>query len=228
MKLVIFLVGLVLSLATLQSVNGMALSNPPDHLEPIVDWVFNDCPYDSLVRTILVADSSPIAAMVVKSSFVPEYALIMRKSSPTGSKVTSYEIELAEASQPIWNHRETENGSWVTDCRRDVPINRTVVAIDSALLADLIETWNEVLFRTSKSEDLDLVADGVVYDFMIHRGPSGSTHSPQAGLPHLMVESGQALLDYVKSEEGKRQRSLQRIQEVVVRIGDAIRSKSDD
>ena len=228
MKLVIFLVGLVLFLATLQSANGLAQSNAPDHLEPIVDWVFNDCPYDSLVRTMLVADSNPIAAMIVKPSFLPEYALIMRKSSPTGSKVASYEIELAQASKPIWHHKELEDGSSVTDCRRDVLINRTVLAIDSAVLADLIETWNEVLFRTSKSEDLDRVLDGIVYDFMIHRGPSGCTHSPQTGLPHLMVECGQTLLDYVKSEEGKRQRSLQRIQEVVAMIGDAIRTTTDE
>ena len=191
----------------------------PDHLVPVPAYEHDD--YGNSVFHTLIKQRLPELYMIVRPSFSVEYAVSIGSIWSEGfpKKRLRYEIEYTEAKRPIWNWKQLPGGrTSVLDIKRDTPINSVKFEIPQQAAEQLIAAWKHVLYETKYPRNPTLGCDGTTYEFYAHYNLFGSTWSPGSGSPLLMVELGDALVEYARSEPQTRQQILPKCIELAKKV----------
>ncbi len=190
----------------------------PESMAPIKPYDHSGAGYHEVVFKTLIKDPWPSLWMMVRPSFRVEYAVILRKIEDNGYRF-HYELEYAVAEEHIWNWTDINDSVSILDLRENVGVARKTAIIPNEIAERILNIWSEVLKKKTRySEKELLLADGVVYEFYIRPYYFAGTWSPEAGLPKIMVDCGELLIQYVTAEEDDRDGILGQIDELLKSI----------
>lgn len=202
MKKVIHL--LVLSVLALSSNAG----ERPNHLEPLDPASYA---YDHLVYEKLLPKGLPLAWMLVKPSFFKEYSVtlvLITEDSEAGED--SCQLQYRIVKEKIWGHKKLGDGQMELDLKYDVEVELQTAILPMYAAGLLLDTWEAVLRKTRYPDERDIGLDGTTYEFNSSFF-YGKTWSPKSGVPKLMVDCGELMIEYVKADEEKREKCLTRL-----------------
>lgn len=203
---------LLLVLVVIATVPGVG-SETPNHLEPIRrDVNVSLSGYDQLVFRTLVREPEPVAWMIVKPSFFPEYAVILSINAPDSAE-PYYQLQHAVVREKIWSYKKVDKKTLELDLKSDVGVDRQAARLSAEAADQLIGAWSAVLKKTRPADRDKRWAglDGVTYEFYVSGDLNGKTWSPKSGVQKLMVDCGELLIEYVKAEDKARDELIQRL-----------------
>ncbi len=201
---------------------GVFAKDELNHLEPVPAYDHSRTDYEQTVFKALIDDNWPDAWMIVRPSFRPEYAVVLRKVSEESGDSVRYELEYAEADQQIWNWREAGDGTQVIDLRKDVAVTRQTASLPTGCAERLMETWHGVLLQTTYAAKDWVGLDGIMYEFYVRPDIFGQTWSPKSGMPRMMVDCGELLIAYVAGDDESREITLRMIVDLLTKLRDEI------
>jgi hypothetical protein len=211
---------LMAALGFLLAASSVSARDEPNHLEPIPAYDHWLDGYAQIVFRTLIEHRFPEVWMIALPSFRPEYAVILRRVEPEDSSEAYYELEYAIAEQPIWNHKDVGNSTYVHDFRDDVAVDRHLARLPVDVAHNLVDSWKFVVRQTRYAEEDRLVCDGVYYDFYASPLLFGETWSPESGIPKMMVDCGELLIQYVESASQDRTEILGQMQNLIRKLRD--------
>lgn len=210
------MLGFTALLLTLSSNANSAES--PNHLQPVVPYNHGGDNYYRIVFNTLIKDVLPEAWMLVRPSFRPEYAVILRKASANDTNITEYALEYAVVEKPIWNWKDVGGGQYALDLQDDVKVERQTVRFPETEAEELISVWQAVVKQTKYADKVWVGRDGVSYDFYVQPALFGGTWSPESGAPLLMVNCGELLIQYVMVGDAVREEVLKQVVELSAKL----------
>lgn len=222
-KVSIVIVGVLLALSSI-----VVAGDRPNHLVPIDAYDLYGKGYAELVFRTLVKDRYPKIWMIVRPSFGREYAVILKRVEPKDSSSIYYELEYARAEKKIWYRKDIGDGTKILDLRKDVDVERHVIRLQDNVAKNLVESWEAVLRKTRYAENDVLRIDGVGYEFYARSNHSfldlfGQTWSPKSGIPKMMVDCGDLLIEIVKSSASDRESLIVKTMELTKELREAVK-----
>ncbi len=203
-----------------------APSSPSDHtpeyLEPVRPYCGILGGYTNLVFRALIGDRYPEAWMIARPSFQPEYAVLLRKGDLKDSTGVHYDVEYAVAEQEVWHWKDAGDGTKTLDPRENVVVSRQVARLPDELATSVLDTWKAVILKTRYVEKDWIGLDGVTYEFYSSPDFYGQTWSPDSGIPKMMVDCGELLIEYAKGSDSDRPKITDQIRELIAEMEKAI------
>lgn len=194
---------------------------PPNHLEPTVPygWTGDLAEYGRIVHKRLIGDREALLWMLVHPAFTPQYSVMMDLAATHGDSIGTYcRLRTFAFNENIWYWKERE-GEKQSEFALDssVVVERRTASLPAEIGSSILELWERVLKGTRYPEEPTIGLDGVTYQFCA-TGMYGKTWSPKSGVPKLMVDCGELMIEYVKAEEKKREECLQRLNELLKQL----------
>lgn len=181
-----------------------------DRLEPVP--AYDRLGYSQTVFQVLVREQMPELWMIVKPSFSPEYAVVLGRvwSEEIPRKLIRYELRWVRAKKPIWHQERIGNtNSFRVAPLKDPGIEERTVEFPPEATSQISKAWSRIIRESRYPSSLHAGVDGVTYEFYAHYNLFGTTWGPQSGAPAMMVELGEALIDYVQANPINRDKALQ-------------------
>lgn len=183
----------------------------PDHLVPIEP--FDDSGYSEAVFKSLVGGERARLWMIVRPSFQPESAVVLRAGAvyPDGSdpanhavEESGYILEHVEAKAAIWRYKDVSANEMELDIHVTKEVKRNFTGVPADLADVVSKAWAAVLKETRYPKEDQLGLDGVTYQFGWETVFFGETWSPQGGVPQLMARLGEKLGELAKAGAKER------------------------
>ena len=198
------------------SVDAPASEAPshPDHLEPIPGY--DPDGDDQAVFRSLLGIELAAAWMVAKPSSSPEYAVILRHSTKSGSPFDQrpesqrWVLEYVEAKRQIGRWRDPEERATGLDCNVTKDLKKKSVEITPEFAAAILSALESVLRKTRYSEDFYWELDGSTYQFYCQYGLFGQIQAPSTGLPRMITDLGLELCAVAKADEKDRKKHTEK------------------
>ncbi|CAN5687858.1 hypothetical protein BH11VER1_BH11VER1_33630 [soil metagenome] len=205
-----------------------------NHLEPISPY--DPSGYDQAVFRSLIGEDLGQLWMVVKPSFSPEYAIVLRQkvklkptTDPFAAEIESekWTIEFVEAKKQIWRSEYLDRGRLQLDINVTHDVVRHHAEVPDVFAKTIAETWESVLKQTRYPIDAVSGFDGVTYQFYSKYGFYGETWTPSTGVPLMMTELGLKLGEIAKASDKQRAQLISESQEIAKKIDAAISHPSE-
>ncbi len=206
-------------------VNRLEAPSNPNHLEPMP--AYDPDGYDQAVFRSLVGDDLGELWMIVKPSFNPEYAVIVRheieyakSDDPFDRRIESekWVVERAEAKKQIWQWKDIGGGRSVLDIKVTKDVIRSRVEITKEFASQMFSAWQSVLRSTRYPDEDYRGLDGATFQFYCHHNLFGEVWTPRTGLPRMLTDLGFQLAEVATATDEGRPDSIAKCVEIAKKI----------
>jgi hypothetical protein len=192
---------------------GVALHRTPDHLQPVDPYPQDySIAYTKRLAKYLDLSAPYLARMSVRPSFDAEYLMRINGPPEDDTEYASKEffVSCTVSDKSIWYAMPENN-----DEKKQKPINpeSSKAPLPSETARKVCGLWDEMIFRTRYSRELNSGLDGTTIEFASPRG-HGEAWTPSAGTsPALLWDLGEKLVAYCKAPADDREKLLKTVNE---------------
>ena len=193
-------------------------SSEPNHLVPISPY--DPTGYQNAVFESLIVNGVANAYMISLPSFSPEEAVILYSDTeylqkdgkpvfPVKLTKEEWFVKSVIANKMIHQTKIRSDGAIEYDIRPTKDVVVHIAKIEKNDAQKIISAWKKVLQGTRYYDEPMSGFDGTNYLFYTGHELYGKAWSPDSGIPKMLVDLGNLLSEYARSEEKDRGQIMQ-------------------